>query len=165
MVAHACTSATGYQRFMAAKKKKKKKVGAKVAKRTVDESKECAQWLRTLGVKASKPAWYVRVYVDVKDAPAMDIYSSDTDTRFHLEVYAAQWRLYFMKPGTEGEVYADADNGVYVNRLNVADPSLSRALDILRELEKRHGVAFRREHARVETNIAGAKEAVRNWLV
>ena len=128
---------------------------------------ESRAWLESLKVKTDKDKWRVRMLLDVKDEPAAGVYFGDTSTRCHLEVFTDEWSVTFVHGGKTSQVrvFADGTQDHHGEPLLEKPGKLADARELIRKLEKAHGVQFKREHVRVESNVTGAKAAARTWLL
>ena len=111
--------------------------------------------------------WHVEIALDVRDEPAQLEFDEATATRFQLEIYAEEWGFLFCHAGLLSRIRIN--NIAFVHgrddyRLLGSMPPLAQIGSLVRELEQRHGIAFRREHALVLTDLAGAEPAIRAWL-
>ena len=125
-------------------------------------------WLRSLSVTPlALTPWHVEISLDVRDAPAPREFDERTDTRFHIEIYSAEWGFFFCHQNRASWVrITDIPfmHGRDDYRLLPRAPALKDIGPFLRSLEKEHDVRFRREHAHVRTNLANAEAAVRRWI-
>jgi len=147
--------------------KSKPKVAAKAAAPAGDL--EAASWVAARKLStAGKARWYVRIALDVVDAPAAEVYSSATDTRFHLDLYRDEWGVLFVHKGKASHVRRTATdqfiNGTDQHKLRGEMPALADVGTLVRSLEKTHKIVFQRAHASIRSNLTGAKSAIRDWL-
>jgi len=123
-------------------------------------------FLGTMGVKATKPKFYVEINFDAKGAPAM-VYSSGTDTVIRIQIFPTQWELLALKPRKEScaRFYADADPYITNDKLGLfaKTPTIDQIPKLFREAERKLGVTFPRV-AYVRTNLAGGKKAIAAWV-
>jgi hypothetical protein len=128
----------------------------------------CNAWVAARGLAvAGKPKWYADVFLDVRDAPAPEVYWGDRDTRFHLKIASPEWSFLFCHANKTSSVRVRETSFVHGDddwKLEKQVPSLDAIGAFLAKLEKKHGVKFRREHAFVRTNITGAKPVLRAWV-
>ena|SRR5687767_14918412 len=126
-------------------------------------------WLRGLSVTplALMP-WHVEISLDVRDQPATREFDERRDTRFHIEIYSAEWGFFFCHQNRASWVRVTDIPFMHGRddfRLLPRTPALKDLGPFLRALEKEHGLVFRREHAHVRTNLANAEAAVRRWIL
>jgi hypothetical protein len=105
--------------------------------------------------------------LDVVDEPASEVYWGDTATRFHLDVYTDEWGVMFIHGGKTSHVRKIGDlldGSGDPHGLQRRLPALSEIATLVRALEAEHGIAFKRDHALVRTNLAGGKKLVGAWI-
>ncbi len=129
----------------------------------------CVAWAAARGLNvAAKPQWFAEVYLDVVDEPARQGYWSDRDTRFHIKVQSPEWSVLFCHANKESYVRVREeafDHGGDPWKLKAVLPELEAVGTLLRSLEKKTKVQFKREHAYVRTNITGGKPILRAWAL
>lgn len=127
-----------------------------------------ASWARARGVHTTGISrWHVEIALDVVDGPAPAEYDEATSTRFHVDIYAEEWGHYFCHGGRSSWIRVTDIAFVHGRddyQLLTVTPPLPDIGRLLRQLEQRYGVRFRREHALIRTNVASAEHAVRAWL-
>ncbi len=125
-----------------------------------------ASWLRERRLRPQKP-WFVELALDTSDRPVSITYSHDTDTRFHLNVYPDEWGVFFCH-GSRASWIRVTDQAFVHGRddhsLLGELPELHQIGYLLRALEERYGLVFRREQALVRTNLASGQKTIRDWL-
>lgn len=124
------------------------------------------RWLETLGF-ATEKQWYVEIALDVVDRPASSTYHNEIDTRFHLNLYPEEWGVFFCHGSRASWIRVTDEPFVHGrddHRLLREISELAGIGDLLRELERRHRIEFRRDRALIHTNVSGAKTALREWL-
>lgn len=146
-------------------------MGLKARSRVNEKAVGCSasrQWALSRGIDPHKPRWYIEVSLDVADRPAGEVYWGDKDTRFHFNVHVDEWSFLFVHRGKTSHIRVVADkpfvHGDDQFRLLGATPAVDEIDAFLRGLEAKHGIQFKREHAHIASNLAGAKVAVRTWL-
>jgi len=131
-----------------------------------DGARASAVWLETLGLVVDKP-WYVEVALDVLDRPATATYSGDSDTRFHLNIYPEEWGIFFCH-GSRASWIRVTDQPFVHGRddyqLLIELPELPTIGTLVRTLEGRYAIQFKRDHGLIRTNISSGKQVVRKWL-
>ncbi len=129
----------------------------------------CVAWASARGLNvASKPKWFAEVYLDVKDEPAGQGYWGNKDSRFHVKVQSPEWNVLFCHAGKTSSIRVREeafDHGGDPWNLKKGLPELEAIGTLLRSLEKKHDLQFKREHAYVRTNITGAKPILRKWAL
>jgi hypothetical protein len=147
---------------------KKKKQKPKPVPQTNPGADEAAEWIAARGLSTGgKVRWYVRIALDVVDAPAPEMHDGKTATRFHLDVYRDEWGVQFLHKGKTSHVrrvHSTFASGPDQHKLLKELPALAALGAFVRGLEARHGVAFKRQHALVRSNLAGAKTTLAPWL-
>jgi hypothetical protein len=127
---------------------------------------ESAGWMSQRGLEAERP-WHVELALDIVDRDVSLTYSHDMDTRFHLSIYPEEWGLFFCHGSRASWIRITDEPFVHGRddyRLLGEVADLACVGTLLRELETRHNLVFRRHHALIRSNVAGAKSAVRDWL-
>ncbi|HVK87323.1 MAG TPA: hypothetical protein VM513_24570 [Kofleriaceae bacterium] len=125
-------------------------------------------WSRRVGLPPpSLTSWHIEISLDVRDAPTSHLFDDRRDTRFRIEIYADEWGVFFCHQGkaswlrvTDVPFIHKRDEHSLLWRL----PALEDIGALLRALEKQHELRFRRDHALIRTNLAGAETAVRLWV-
>lgn len=113
-------------------------------------------WLTMLGLRANG-RWHVEISL-----------VAGLDSALDLNVYAEEWGFAFHHAGrsswirvTDIPFVHGRDDHELIRRT----PDLAELGTLLAMLEHEHGITFRRANASVRTNVPGALEAVRAWLV
>ncbi len=126
-------------------------------------------WLAERGVRAPDgQRWHADITLAVSDAPAEPAFNLDTDTRFRIEIYSEEWGFFFCHGGHASWIRITDIPFVHGRddfKLLELTPPLKELSRLVRVLENRHTIRFRREHALVRTNVAGAEPAVRRWVL
>jgi hypothetical protein len=129
---------------------------------------EAAEWIAARGLSTGgKTRWNVNVCLDVVDAPANAAYAGDTATRFHLDLYRDEWGFVFVHKGKTSHIrrtdtaFVSGDDG---HKLLKQMPALAEIGAFVRALEAKYNVAFKRQHALVRSNLAGAKATLGEWI-
>ena len=125
-------------------------------------------WLSARGLREPpRQAWDVMIALDVVDHPASPTVTSATDSRFHIAIAAGEWGFFFCHRGkvswirvTDVPFINERDEYGLIERT----PPLRDLGAIVRELETKFQLAFRREHASIRTNLPEAEGAIRRWL-
>jgi hypothetical protein len=134
-----------------------------------DGAAEAAAWCAARAISTDDRArWNVNIALDVVDRPAAQVFASDTDTRFHLDIYRDEWGFVFVHRGKTSHVRRTAGdqfvNGADDHALLAKMPALAEVGAFVRALEAKHKIAFKRAHAHVRTNVSGGAAAIRAWL-
>lgn len=130
-------------------------------------SRAAAEWLADRQVPAPRTRWAVEIALDVRDEPAPCEFDERVDTRFHLEIYSEEWGLLFCHAGRVSRIrITDVEfvHGRDDYHLQGTVPPLAQIGSLLRALEDRFRIAFRRDLALVLTDIDGAEPAIRAWI-
>jgi hypothetical protein len=127
-----------------------------------------AAWLRDRGQdQTTTTRWYVEIALDVVHARAPSEFDERTSTRFHLDIYAEEWGLYFCHGGHSSWIRVTDIAFVHGRddfQLLDATPGLRDIGLLLRRLEATHAVKFQREHASIKTNVTSLEPAFRAWI-
>ena len=125
-------------------------------------------WLDDRGVPRPSSRWYVQIAMDVADRPTERDFDERRASRFHLDIYSEEWGFYFCHAGKISWIRTTDVTFVHARddyRLIGRTPELPRIGELVRELEREHGLAFRREHALVETDLGSSTVAsIRRWI-
>jgi hypothetical protein len=130
--------------------------------------RQARDWLgdRKLESETQK-RWHVEVSLATLDAPAPVNYDDRVDSRFHIDIYSEEWGFFFCHGGRASWIRITDIPFVHGRddfHLLAQTPALSDVGALLRTLEATHNLAFRRSHALVRTNIAGAMPKIRSWV-
>lgn len=125
-------------------------------------------WLRTRGIGSpSIKRWHVEIALDVLTDRAPTDYDETSATRFHLNIYTEEWGVYFCHAALSSWIRVTDIPFVHGRddyRLLGIVPALKDIGQLLRQIERAHGIQFQRRHATVQTNIPGAEQAIRDWI-
>lgn len=125
-------------------------------------------WVRARALSApALTPWHVEISLDGRDGPAPLEFDDSRDTRFRLEIYSEEWGVYFCHHGRASWVRVTDIAFVHGRDdfgLLPIVPPLKDVSSLLRRIERQHDLAFRREHARIRTNVPSAERAVRAWV-
>ena len=123
-------------------------------------------FLGEMGVKVTKPKFFVDVSFNSTGTPTMGYYS-DRETVFRFTLRPTEWDLTVSEPErcSRAEYYADAPTWIASDQLGLftRKPRVDQIPALLRKAEKKLGVVFPRV-AFVRTNIAGAKKIIPEWV-
>jgi hypothetical protein len=112
-------------------------------------------------------SWHALVALGVTgEVPAADA-DDRVETRFHVEIFAQEWGFFFCHGGRASWIRVTDIPFVHGrddHRLLPVTPPLKEIGGLMRRLEQRHGLRFRRDLALVRTNLAGAEPAIRKWV-
>ncbi len=114
-----------------------------------------ARWLAALGLREI-PHWHVSIEL-----------VGGAATTFELDIYAEEWGFAFRHARRASWIRVTDIAFVHGRDdfdLLARTPELLDVDTLLAELEAAHDIAFRRGRASVRTNLAGASEAVREWI-
>lgn len=127
-----------------------------------------ASWVRGRGLATTGLSrWHIEIQLDVVDAPAPADYEEATASRFHLDIYTEEWGHYFCHGGRSSWIRVTDLAFVHGRddfQLLTVTPPLPEIGRLVRQLEQKYGVLFRRDRALIRTNLARAEAAVRTWL-
>lgn len=126
-------------------------------------------WLAARGINPPGIArWNADVSLGIHDEAPSPGFDPETDTRFRVEIYSEEWGYLFCHAGRASWIRV-TDIAFVHGRDDFALLAQTPALDALRTLvrmiERRHTLTFRREHAYVRTNLAHAEPALRRWAL
>jgi hypothetical protein len=88
-------------------------------------------------------------------------------TTFRIEMFAEEWGYVFEHAGRRSWIrvtdlpFVHGQDDFHLLRLT---PALEHLGDLVRELEAREGLTFDREHAEVQTDLAGVDAAIAAWV-
>lgn len=129
-------------------------------------SRAAFEWLGARDITAPPTRWHVAIGLDVRDIPAPATFDEASDTRFHVEIYAEEWGWFFCHQGRASWIRVTDQPFVHIRddyRLLDETPGLSNIGTLLRALESRHALQFRRDLAFVSTNLS-AEPKIREWI-
>jgi hypothetical protein len=127
-----------------------------------------AAWLRSLGqVPPTTTRWFVEVAMATgEERPPLE-FDPASETRFHVNVYGEEWGV-FVCCGGRSSWLRVTDIAFVHGRddfsLLAMLPALHDVGQLLRHVETRLALTFRRDFASVRTNLAGVEPAVRAWV-
>jgi hypothetical protein len=127
-----------------------------------------SQWVRDRQIPtASGQRWHIEIALDVGDAtPSVD-YDEKSATRFHLDIYSEEWGHYFCHAGRSSWIRVTDlafVHGKDDHHLLGLTPSLRDVGQLIRHLEHKYAIRFRRDLALIRTNLANAEHAIRQWV-
>jgi hypothetical protein len=111
--------------------------------------------------------WHVEIAMDVVDGPAPQEFDDRAATRFHIDLYAEEWGVFFCHAGRSSWIRVTDIAFVHGRDdfgLLIRVPPLKDVGVLLRHLEHTHGVHLRRQDALIRTNLTQAEPAIRRWL-
>ena len=126
-----------------------------------------AAWLNARDLRTAALRWYVEIALDIGDHPASFRLDDRTDTRFRIDIYAQEWGYVFCHGGHTSWIRVTDIAFVHGSDefgLLAQTPRLDELGKLLRELERQHGIAFRRELAAVRSDLPNAERAIRRWI-
>lgn len=129
-----------------------------------------AGWLRSRSI-ATPPTtlrWHVEIAMGLEPAPPPSDFDERKTSRFHLDVYAEEWGVFFCHGGRASWIRVTDlafVHGRDEHELLAIVPSLRDVGLLLRDLERRHRIQFQRSHATIRTNLANAETTIRSWLL
>jgi hypothetical protein len=125
-------------------------------------------WFRARALSApGLLRWNAEILLDVVDQPARDKFDERTDTRFRIEIYSEEWGFLFCHGGQASWIRVTDIPFVHGRddfRLLASTPALKDIGLLLRTVEHRHRIQFRRRNALVTTNIPKAEPVIRRWI-
>lgn len=130
---------------------------------------DAASWLEALQPPASTPGrWHAEIALATLDAPTTAKFDDRTDTRFHVDIYSAEWGFFFCHAGHVSWIRVTDVAFVHGRdefHLLDATPRLPEIGGLLRAVEQRCEVVFRRDRALVRSNIPLRESAIRRWVL
>jgi hypothetical protein len=125
-------------------------------------------WLDDRGVARPSSRWSIEIALDVIDRPTAGEFDARGASRFHLDIYSEEWGYFFCHAGRASWIRTTDVAFVHVRddyALLAHTPPLAQIGELVRALEREHGLALRRDRARVSTDLgAEALVATRRWL-
>lgn len=126
-------------------------------------------WLRARGGRPpTEGRWHVEITLDVTEGPPADEIDEATATRFHIDIYAEEWGVFFCHGGrsswirvTEVPIVHGRDD----HHLLAHVPALEDIGALLRRLEMQHAIHFNREDAEIRSNLPSVVPAIRSWVL
>jgi len=129
---------------------------------------DAAKWLEALNPTATTPSRrHAEIALATLDAPASAKFDDRTDTRFHVDIYSAEWGFFFCHAGRVSWIRVTDVAFVHGRdefHLLEDTPRLTEIGGLLRMVEQRCEVAFRRDRALVRSNIPLREPAIRRWV-
>lgn len=125
-------------------------------------------WIRARLLHApAAPRWHVEMSLDVRDAPTQLEFDEVIETRLRIEVFSEEWGVFFCHLGQASWIRVTDVAFVHgrddFNLLPLVPP-LKDLGTLLKTIERKHSLRFRREHAYVRTNVPRAEAAAKQWL-
>jgi hypothetical protein len=111
--------------------------------------------------------WHVTALLATGDQPPAPDIDDRRDSRFRIEIYSEEWGYFFCHGGQASWVRVTDiafAHGRDDFELLAMTPALEDIGQLLGQIEVRHRMWFRREHALIITNVASAESAARNWV-
>lgn len=119
------------------------------------------------GTTPTGTRWHVEILLDVLEGRAPSEHDESTSTRFHVDIYSEEWGFYFCHGGKCSWIRLTDQPFVHgrddFNLLGLT-PALADIGQLLRHLELKHKIRFRREHANIRTNVPQVEPAIRAWV-
>jgi hypothetical protein len=125
-------------------------------------------WLSARNVSTPRDArWTVAVALEVVDRAARPTAGGPDDSRFQIAISSSEWGFLFGHRGRVSRIRVtdvphvqERDDHKLLPRV----PPLRDLGSLIRWLEREHGLAFRRAHAFVGTDLADAEPRIRTWI-
>jgi hypothetical protein len=131
-------------------------------------SRAATDWLTARKIPRPDSRWSVEIAMDVRDTPAVAKFDERRATRFHLDIYSEEWGFLFCHGGRLSRIrITDIAfiHGRDDHKLLPATPTLANVSWLVQIVEREHGVKFRRDLALIQTDLAQAEPAIRQWLL
>ncbi|HUJ62899.1 MAG TPA: hypothetical protein VLX92_30560 [Kofleriaceae bacterium] len=127
-----------------------------------------ARWLDARGIRAPEAHWEIQIALDVADRLATLDRDARTDSRFHIDLYREEWGFVFCHGGQQSWirvtdlpfVHGRDDFGLLARA-----PAIEQIGALVRTLERRHDLRFRRDLASIRASVEGAEPAIRRWVL
>ncbi len=103
----------------------------------------------------------------LEPTPPPSDFDETKTTRFHLDIYSEEWGVFFCHDGKASWIRVTDIAFVHgrdEHQLLAVVPPLRDISLLLRELERRHGIALQRKHASIRTNLANGEAHIRTWI-
>ena len=130
---------------------------------------DAAQWLDALHPPPSTPTrWHAEIALATIDAPTSAKFDDRIDTRFHLDIYSAEWGFFLCHGGRVSWIRVTDVAFVHGRdefHLLESTPRLAEIGGLLRTVEQGCELAFRRDRALVRSNIPLREPAIRRWVL
>lgn len=127
-----------------------------------------AAWLSDRGIVAPPDrAWGIQIALGTALQIPPPVFAETIDTRLQIMITANEWSYYFAHKGRASRVrvtdlpHADGRDDY---QLAPITPPLRQLSRLVRELEQRFKLFFRRHHAAIDTTLAGTEPIIRAWL-
>lgn len=119
-------------------------------------AEQSARWLLALGLPAMR-RWHAEIEL-----------TAGAGTTFELNIYAEEWGFVLQHDGHTSWIRITDIPFVHGHddfHLLPRTPDLLAVSVIAAELEAEHGITFDRANATIRTNLPGATETIRGWLL
>src|SRR5438477_6320181 len=127
-----------------------------------------SSWLSARGLPAvGRLRWHAEISLDVVDGPAPAEFDDKVATRFHIDLYSEEWGFFFCHAGKASWIRVTDVPFVHGRddyQLIKSAPALEHVGDLIRRLEAEHTIQFRRDQARISTNLSSAETTIRAWV-
>jgi hypothetical protein len=110
----------------------------------------------------------VSIVLDVADARAPAKLIDAIDTRLHLAITSTEWGFFFCHHSGASWIRVVDVPLVHERddfQLRGRVPPLRDLGLLVRALEARHRIRFRREHASIRSTLPGSEPAIREWIL
>jgi hypothetical protein len=125
-------------------------------------------WYSDRGFRApTHERWNVEISLATLDVPAPEMFDDRIDSRFHVDIYGEEWGFFFCHGGRTSWIRVTDVPFVHGRdefELLSTSPRLGEIGELLRGLESRHRILFRRKQALVKTNLPSAESSIRRWI-
>src|SRR6185312_3841784 len=131
-------------------------------------ARSAASWVTERGIVVpTGTRWHAEVLLDVIEGRAPSEHDEATATRFHLDIYSEEWGFYFCHAGKCSWIRV-TDQAFMHGRDDYSllgmTPALKDIGQLVRHLEQKFGLRFRRDLALVRTNLSKAEPVLRTWV-
>ncbi|HZO16302.1 MAG TPA: hypothetical protein VFB62_23675, partial [Polyangiaceae bacterium] len=125
-----------------------------------------AAWLLARELHTHAPRWSVTVAFDMAEGAIATELDLAGASRFQIEIFAEEWGFRFCHQGRVSWIRVTDIAFVHGrddHELLRQTPALRDIGKLLRALECRHDLVFRRDRALIATTLPGAEPAIMEW--
>jgi hypothetical protein len=125
-------------------------------------------WLGAYGLSLPPSGrWHASALLALDGTIPLADLDDTLETRFRIEIYSEEWGVFFCHAGRVSWVRVTDVPFVHGRddyRLLAAMPALADVGQLLRRVERDHGIEFRRGAALLRSDLAGAEATLRRWV-
>jgi hypothetical protein len=128
-----------------------------------------AVWLSARGLLVPpRTEWELSIVLDVADEHAPPGFADAMDTRLHVAIASTEWGFYFCHRGraswiriTDVPCVQERDDFALLSSV----PPLRELGRLVRSLEEKYRIHFRRTRAGIHSTLGGSEPAIREWVL